>query len=50
MWEDETHVLFTLYQDGKWSMVRMDVNGAVEFAIPPQPGEREEVPWHFETL
>ncbi len=50
VWEDETHVLFTLFQDGKWSMVRMDVNGAVELAIRPQPGEPEEVPWHFETL
>ena len=49
VWEDETHVLFTQYQDGKWSMVRMDVNGAMELAIAPQPGKAEEVPWHFET-
>jgi hypothetical protein len=50
VWEDDTHVLFTLFQDGKWSMVRMDVDGAMELAIEPQPGEAEEVPWHFETL
>ena len=37
-WEDETHVLFTRYQDGKWSIVRMDVQGAMEYAIPPQKG------------
>ena len=43
-------MLFTLFQDGKWSMVRMDVDGAMEFAIAPQPGRGEEVPWHFETL
>ena len=49
VWEDDTHVLFTLFQDGKWSMVRMGVDGAMEFAIAPQPGEAEEVPWHFET-
>ncbi len=49
VWEDETHVLFTLFQDGKWSMVRMDVNGAMEFAIAPQKGDEMEVPWHFET-
>ena len=50
VWEDETHVLFTLFQDGKWSIVRMDVDGAMEFAIAPQPGDEMEVPWHFETL
>ena len=49
VWEDETHVLFTLFQDGKWSMVRMDVDGAMEYAIAPQQGDAEEVPWHFET-
>ena len=50
VWEDETHVLFTLFQDGKWSMVRMGVDGAMEFAVAPQPGDEMEVPWHFETL
>ena len=49
VWEDDTHVLFTLFQDGQWSMVRMNVDGAMELAIGPQPGEAEEVPWHFET-
>ena len=49
VWEDETHVLFTAYQDGKWSMVRMDVHGAMEYAIPPKKGDEMEVPWHFET-
>ena len=47
VWEDETHVLFTAYQDGKWSMVRMDVHGAMEYAIAPQKGDAEEVPWRF---
>jgi hypothetical protein len=50
VWEDDTHVLFTLFQDGRWSMVRMGVDGAMELAIGPQPGKAEEVPWHFETL
>jgi hypothetical protein len=49
VWEDETHVLFTLFQDGKWSIVRMDVDGAMEFAVAPQAGDEMEVPWHFET-
>jgi len=50
VWEDETHVLFTLFQDGKWSIVRMGVDGAMEFAVAPQAGDEMEVPWHFETL
>jgi len=28
----------------------MDVDGAMELAVGPQPGNVEEVPWHFETL
>ena len=43
-------MLFTLFQDGQWSMVRMGVDGAMEFAVAPQAGRPEEVPWHFETL
>jgi hypothetical protein len=49
VWEDETHVLFTAYQDGTWSMVRMDVHGAMEYAIAPQKGDAEQAPWHFRT-
>jgi hypothetical protein len=48
-WEDETHVLLSVFQDGKWSIVRMDVNGAMEFAVEPQKGDEMQVPWHFET-
>ena len=46
VWEDETHVLFTRYQDGKWSIVRMDVHGALEYAVPPQKGG-DVAPWRF---
>ena len=48
-WEDATHALAAVYQDGQWSMVRMGVDGALELALPPQAGKAEEVPWHFET-
>ena len=47
-WEDETHVLFTRYQDGMWSIVRMDVTGALEYAIAPQKGD-DVAPWRFGT-
>ena len=49
VWEDETHVLFTRFQDGQWSMVRMNVDGAMEYAIAPQKGNQDNVPWRFET-
>ena len=49
VWEDETHVLFTAYQDGSWSMVRMGVDGAMEYAIAPVPGRPLECPSRFET-
>jgi hypothetical protein len=49
VWEDETHVLFTAYQDGAWSVVRMNVDGAMEYAIAPQKGGEMRVPWHFAT-
>jgi hypothetical protein len=38
VWEDDTHILFTAYQDGMWSIVRMDVHGAMEYAVPPTKG------------
>jgi len=49
-WEDETHILFTAYQDGQWSVVRMGVDGALEYAMEPVPGSREDCPFVLETL
>ncbi len=49
VWEDEGHVLFTAFQDGQWSVVRMSLDGAIEFAVAPQDGDEMEVPWHFQT-
>jgi hypothetical protein len=30
-------------------MVRMDVHGALEYAIAPQKGNEMDVPWHFQS-
>jgi hypothetical protein len=49
VWEDETHVLFTAYQDGRWSIVRMGIDGAMEYAVAPVPGDPLECPFVFET-
>lgn len=49
VWEDETHVLFEAYQDGSWSIVRLDVTGALEFAVAPIPGNSDRNPFHLEA-
>lgn len=49
VWEDETHVLFSMYQDGAWSVVRMGVDGAMEYAVAPQQGDETDTPFRFET-
>lgn len=51
VWEDDTHVLFTAYQSGSWSIVRMDVvTGAMETAVAAQPGDAfDGSPFTLET-
>ncbi len=50
VWEDQTHLLFTAYQEGQWSIVRMGVDGALEYAVAPVAGDAEECPFVLETL
>jgi hypothetical protein len=35
VWEDETHVLANVYQDGQWAVVRIGLDGDREYAVPP---------------
>ena len=50
VWEDDGHVLFTAYQDGQWSIVRMGVDGAMEYAVPPtSAGDELNAPFVLET-
>jgi hypothetical protein len=37
-WEDDTHVLITVYQAGQWSLVRVASDGSMEYAVAPRPG------------
>ena len=49
VWEDDSHVLFSAYQDEKWSIVRMGVDGAMEYAVPPAAlGDNLSRPFVFE--
>jgi hypothetical protein len=38
VWEDASHVLADLYQDGRWAVVRIGLDGHREYAVPPVPG------------
>lgn len=34
-WEGNSHVLATVYQQGKWAIVRIGLDGTREYAVPP---------------
>jgi hypothetical protein len=38
VWEDATHVLVPIYQEGTWSLVRIASDGSLEYAVAPRPG------------
>lgn len=37
-WEDDTHLLMPVHQDGKWSLVRIASDGSMEYAVAPRRG------------
>ncbi|WP_151083272.1 hypothetical protein [Nocardioides cynanchi] len=44
-WEDSTHLLGVLRAGGSWSIVRIGVDGTVEYAVPPTPAVNEFTPF-----
>ena len=36
VWEDAAHVLVVTYQDGEWAVVRLGVDGSMEYAVAPR--------------
>ena len=38
VWEDPEHVLVVTYQDGEWAVVRLGVDGSMEYAVAPRRG------------
>jgi hypothetical protein len=48
-WEDGTHVLAPVFQDGEWSIVRFASDGSMEYAVPPVAGSDVESPFVLET-
>jgi hypothetical protein len=44
-WEDSRHLLGVLRAGGSWSIVRIGVDGTVEYAVPPTPAVNEFTPF-----
>jgi hypothetical protein len=38
VWEDGSHVLARVFQEGRWTVIRVGLDGSVEYAVAPVPG------------
>lgn len=45
VWEDSEHLLASVFQDGQWSVVRFGLDGSMEYAVAPRPGEDIDRPF-----
>jgi hypothetical protein len=49
-WEDATHVLVVTFQDEEWAIVRLGLDGSMEYAVPPVPDRGDMTsPFHLQT-
>jgi hypothetical protein len=46
VWEDDSHVLASLFEDGAWHLVRLGLDGSVA-NVDELPGHAEDSPFHF---
>lgn len=44
VWEDADHVLVVTYQEGEWAVVRLGVDGSMEYAVAPRAGSMDARP------
>ena len=44
VWEDAEHVLVVTFQAGKWAVVRLGVDGSMEYAVAPRSGSSDVRP------
>ncbi|MBL0748770.1 hypothetical protein [Nocardioides baculatus] len=50
VWEDADHVLVVTYQDGEWAVVRLGVDGSMEYAVAPRRGSMDTFsPFRLQT-
>lgn len=38
VWEDDSHLLAKVYEEGRWAILRIGLDGSREFAVPPVTG------------
>ena len=48
-WEDDKHVVASVFQDGRWALVRIAADGSMDYAVPPVAGENVENPYVLAT-
>jgi hypothetical protein len=44
VWEDNDHVLATVYQQGRWAIVRIGLDGSRQYAVPPVAAQDDVEP------
>ncbi|KRE92835.1 hypothetical protein ASG76_15320 [Nocardioides sp. Soil774] len=50
VWEDAGHVLVVTYQEGEWAVVRLGVDGSMEYAVAPRRGSMDRAfPFQLQT-
>ncbi|MCW2737609.1 hypothetical protein [Nocardioides sp.] len=50
VWEDAGHVLVVTFQDGEWAVVRLGVDGSMEYAVAPRAGSSDvRSPFQLQT-
>lgn len=50
VWEDASHVLVVTFQAGEWAIVRLGVDGSMEYAVAPRPGPADmRSPFRLQT-
>lgn len=49
VWEDAAHVLVVTYQDEEWAVVRLGVDGSMEYAVAPRRAPDLRSPFQLQT-
>jgi hypothetical protein len=49
VWEDDDHVLVVTYADGEWAVVRIGLDGSMEYAVPPDKGSDMDRPFFLQS-
>ena len=50
VWEDRTHVLVVTFQAGEWAVVRLGLDGSMEYAVAPRRGSSVPAPVPLSVL